>query len=119
MPRLPMLMQPSAASATAAMAAARTQVRASTRKAVQLPQMSARHSLLTPKPAPELPPAMPTELGRLRQRRMQQMRTEAVRSRDAAALQYGALHEAPQEDALVRTWANLHVLCVMTTHMPP
>lgn len=36
---------------------------------------------------------------------MQQMRAEAARSRNAAALQYGVLHEAPQEDALVRTWA--------------
>ena len=37
---------------------------------------------------------------------MQQMRAEATRRRDAAALQYGVLHETPQEDALVRMYVD-------------
>jgi hypothetical protein len=58
-----------------------------------------------------------TELERLRHRRMQQMRAEATRRRDAAALQYGVLHEAPQEDALVRICVNhTRVLYARQTH---
>lgn len=37
---------------------------------------------------------------------MQQLRAEATRRRDAAALQYGVLHETPQEDALVRMYVE-------------
>ena len=40
---------------------------------------------------------------------MQQLRAEAMRRQDAAALQYGVLHEAPQEDALVRMYVE-HLL---------
>ncbi len=42
------------------------------------------------------------ELHQLREQRMRQLRHAAAQQRDAAALQYGVLHQVPETDALVR-----------------
>lgn len=51
-----------------------------------------------------------TDLQRLREQRLHQLRAAAARQRDAAALQYGVLHEAPQTEALAML--QLAQLCV-------